>query len=210
LYTTLALVFTIAIAITLEIARHQPAPPDTSLLTRANCVVPCTFGIIPGTTDRQDAQFAIEQATNGVYDMIGTRRLSFTVDDAAGRLIGGDVSFGFMGDLRVGTIAVFQVESGADLGQLGDLLLAGYTPRRVIRSCEGITPRLMGMTFGYEDRLSIAIVVDEGLTHDAPITILELRAPNIDFDTALANVNCFVETRWQGFAPLWRYFTLAR
>ncbi|MDZ4765404.1 MAG: hypothetical protein SGI73_12705, partial [Chloroflexota bacterium] len=163
-----------------------------------------------GTTERQQAQFAIEQATNGEYNMLGNRGLSFTLADSTGRLVAGNVSFGFMGDQRVGSVALFQLDAGADLGQLGDLLLAGYTPRRVIRSCEGITPRLMGITFGYEDRLSIAIVVNEALTPDAPITTLELRAPNIDFDTALANVNCFVETRWQGFAPLWRYFTLAR
>lgn len=209
-FALLTVIFAAIIGIVLVIAQRQPIPPDPSLITRPRCGVPCTFGIVPGETERRVAQATIERATNGIYDLMSNRGLSFTLPDALGRTVAGSITFDFMGAQRVGSISLFQSTTGADIGQLSDLILAGYTPNRVLRSCEGSTPRMLGMTFGYDDRMSATFVVRDGITPDLQISIMEIRAPNIDFDTALANIDCEVETRWYGFAPLWKYFPTSR
>jgi hypothetical protein len=207
LYGLVVVLCALLVGAALDLGRRQPAPPNTSLLSLPGCTVPCTFGIVPGTTDRTAAQAAVEQASNRPYQ-IDSERILFDLGGATGQ-----VDFSFMSSQRVGAFIVYRSSESPTLGALSDLLLAGYQPQRVVRSCVGTTPRLMGITFGFtnrvfgiEDRMSIVVEVKTELSPNTPINILEIRAPNVNFDSALASIPCMVETEWQGFAPLWHYF----
>lgn len=186
----------------------MPTEPETSLIALPNCVIPCTLGIVPGISDRDDVTTVVERIGAYTSDQTTPARSVFSLRDRAGNdQIFAIADFNFADGERVGAVTLWQASASADLGQLRDLLLAGYTPNRVVRSCEGVLPRQMAMTFAFEDRLSAFFLLrDDGLNPQTPITLLEVRAPNIMYDTALGNLTCSVESRWQGFAALWRYF----
>jgi hypothetical protein len=207
LYGLLAILFGLAAAAALEVGRRLPAAPETSLIALPNCVIPCTFGIVPGSSTRSDVVAAVERLQGHTSDQTAPARWVFSLRGADGIdrfFVIAD--FNFADGQRVGAVALWQASASADLGQLSDLLLAGYTPNRVLRSCEGVMPRQMAMTFAFEDRLSAFFLLRDGLNPQMPISLLEVRAPNILYDTALGNLNCSVESRWRGFAALWRYF----
>ncbi|PJF24806.1 MAG: hypothetical protein CUN53_15985 [Phototrophicales bacterium] len=207
LYGLLVILFGLVIAVALEVGRRMPAPLETSLIALPNCVIPCTLGIVPGISDRADVTAVIERVGGYTSDQTTPTRSAFSLRDRAGSdLFFVVADFNFADGQRVGAFTVWRLVANADLGQLSDLLLAGYTPNRVIRSCEGVLPRQMAMTFAFEDRLSAFFLLRDGLNPQTPISLLEVRAPNIMYDTALGNLNCSVESRWQGFAALWRYF----
>jgi hypothetical protein len=207
LYGLVVILFAVGIAIVLEIGRRMPSAPETSLIALPNCVIPCTLGIVPGISDRNDVIAVIERVGGHTSDQTTRTRSAFSLRDRAGSdLFFVVADFSFADGQRVGAFTVWRAVASADLGQLSDLLLAGYTPNRVIRSCEGVTPRQMALTFALEDRLSVFLLLRDGLNPDTPIMLFEVRAPNIMYDTALGNVTCSVESRWQGFAALWRYF----
>lgn len=207
LYGLVVILFAVGIAAALEIGRRLPSAPETSLIALPNCVIPCTLGIVPGISDRNDVIAVRERVEGYTSDQTTPSRSVFSLRDSDGNdqfFVVAD--FSFADGQRVGAFTVWRAIASADLGQLSDLLLAGYTPNRVIRSCEGVTPRQMALTFALEDRLSIFLLLRDGLKPDTPIMLLEVRAPNIMYDTALGNVTCSVESRWQGLAALWRYF----
>jgi hypothetical protein len=192
----------------LFIGARLPAAPETSVITRERCFVPCTFGVVPGTTDRREAEGLMERATNGDYLVSSDGRVSFVVQDGNGRNVAGLIHFSFMERTRVGSISLFVQDANADLGQLGDLLLAGYQPRRAYRSCEGTPPRML-ITFGVEDRLVVEMALADGLTPETPLTVMDIYAPNVSsIESTLAGFGCSVETGWLGFAPLWKYFNV--
>lgn len=207
LYGLLAILFVLVIAAALGVGRRMPAAPETSLIALPNCVIPCTLGIVPGTSDRDDVVAVVERVGAYTSDQTTPARSAFSLRDRAGNdQIFAIADFNFADGQRVGALTLWQANASADLGQLSDLILAGYTPNRVVRSCEGVLPRQMALTFALEDRLSIFLLLRDRLSPTTPIVLLEVRAPNIMYDTALGNVTCSVESRWQGFAALWRYF----
>jgi hypothetical protein len=208
LYLRLLVATLVLAGVSLFIGGRLPPAVETSVITRDRCFVPCTFGIVPGTTDRREAEGLMERATNGDYLVSPDSRISFIVQDDKGRSIAGLIHFSFMERTRVGSISLFVQDANADLGQLGDLLLAGYQPRRAYRTCEGTPPRML-LTFGIEDRMVVEIPLDEGLTPHTPLTVLDIYAPNISsIESTLAGFGCSVETGWHGFAPLWKYFAI--
>ncbi len=203
----MVILFSVGIAVMLEVGRRMPSAPETSLIALPSCIVPCTLGIVPGMSDRDDVVAILERIGAHTSDQTTPARSAFALRDRAGNdQFFAIADFSFAGGQRVGAFTVWQAGASADLGQLSDLILAGYTPNRVVRSCEGVTPRQMALTFAREDRLSIFLLLRDGLNPDTPIVLFEVRAPNIMYDTALGNVTCSVESRWQGFAALWRYF----
>lgn len=207
LYGLAVILFAVGIAVALEIGRRMPSAPETSLIALPNCVIPCTLGIVPGMSDRADVVAVVERMGAYTSDQTTPSRSVFSLRDRDGNdQIFAVADFNFADGQRVGAVTLWRSTPYVDLGQLSDLLLAGYTPRRVVRSCEGVLPRQMAMTFAFEDRLSVFLMLRDGLNPQTPITLLEVRAPNIMYDTALGNMTCSVESRWQGFAALWRYF----
>lgn len=208
LYLRLLPLALVLIGVTLYIGARLSPAPETSIITRERCFVPCTFGIVPGTTDRREAEGLMERATNGDYLVSPDNRLSFVVHDGNERRVAGLIHFSFMERTRVGAISLFVQDVNADLGQISDLLLAGYQPRRVYRSCEGTPPRML-ITFGIEDRLVVEMPLHEGLTPHTSFTVLDVYAPNVSsIESTLAGFGCSVETGWHGFAPLWKYFAV--
>jgi hypothetical protein len=209
LYLRLLAASLVLAGVALFIGARLPAGAESSVITRERCFVPCTFGIVPGTTDRREAEGLMERATNGDYHVSPDGRVSFVVHDDNGRRIAGLIHFNFMERTRVGSLSLFVQDNDADLGQLADLLLAGYRPRRAFRSCEGMPPRML-LTFGIEDRLVVEMSLDDGLTPHTPLTMLDIYAPNVSsIESMVAGFGCAVETGWHGFAPLWKYFRSA-
>jgi hypothetical protein len=186
-----------------------PASVDRSLITTPNCVFPCTFGIVPGDTDRAQAAATAERLADEVFADQSDTRLAFRLVDHDGYIAQVLVTFGYMQNRRVGAFGLFKDSPQVDIGQLSDLILAGYTPNNVFRSCDGATPRRMLMTFGEADRLMVEFHLDGDLDFETDITLLEVYAPNArTLGDARASFGCSVETGWLGFAPLWRYFNV--
>lgn len=90
---------------------------------------------------------------------------------------------------------------------LADLLLEGYRPNRVFRTCADMYPVRFMITFGAQDELLIELFPQGKLnprTRPAVFDIAGTGSRSL-YDERIS-FGCSVETPWYGFAPLWKYF----
>lgn len=183
--------------------RLLPAPSQSSVLERNPCELPCFFGVIPGTTTRAEAEDILSRSVGirRVSDTLLTFPLISTEEKAAlvSIISGAD---GWVESLRLSSIDI-----NPDLGQLGELLLAGQTPIQVFRTCADMDHVRFLMTFGTGETLLLELFPQGKLTPTTPITLVDIARPGQrSLMDARSSFGCSVETRWYGFAPLWKYF----
>jgi hypothetical protein len=183
--------------------RLLPAPPDTSLLERNPCALPCFFGVTPGVTTRDQAEELLSESV-GVTRVSDTL-LTFPLMDNSGRAA--LVSILSDANRLVESVRMSSIDFDPDLEQFGDLLLTGQTPVQVFRTCADMDHVRFLMTFGAGESLLIELYPNGKLTPTTPITLVDISRPGQrSLTDARSSFGCSVETHWYGFAPLWKYF----
>lgn len=179
------------------------APPNPSLLAENPCALPCFFGITPGITTRAQAVEHLG-STVGITPVSDTL-LTFPLVDNNGQ--GALVSILNDADGLVESIRVIAIGTDTNFAQFGDLLLAGQTPVQVFRTCADMDNVRFLTTFGAGETLLLELFPQGKLTPSTPITLVDIARPNQrSLTDARSSFGCSVETRWYGFAPLWKYF----
>ncbi len=181
------------------------APPEAaaSALTRNPCALPCFFGVIPGETSRDQAGEVLAQ-----YDIqptvVSDYLMTFPLVDPDGRLI--NVSIYFGADGLVDTVRVFASDLFAQVGRVGDLLLAGQVPHRLFRTCNQVFPGRYMMTFGQYDQVLVELLPSGNLAPNTPIVTLDIATVGSrSLYDARASFGCTVNSVWRGFAAAWKY-----
>lgn len=178
-------------------------PPNPSLLAANPCALPCFFGVTPGSTTRTQA---IERLGNTVsIVLVSDTLLTFPLVDSSGKSalvsIINDV------DGLVESIRIIAISSNTSLAQFGDLLLTNQTPVQVFRTCADMDTVRFLMTFGAGETLLLELFPQGKLTPSTPITLVDIARPGQrSLTDARSSFGCSVETRWYGFAPLWKHF----
>ncbi len=192
------------IAGTLLIARGIPAPPTESLIAHSPCDLPCFYGVTPGETRSAGALAAFSAYTDALHirrDLEG-----FPFVDANGNTA--YVSLLFDNNQIVIETRLWALDTDANIGQLGELLLVDRKPTHVFRTCGSVLPARFLLTFGAHDELLVELFVQDDLAPQTPISLIDVSAGWRALDSARTSFGCTVETDWFGFAPLWKYFAV--
>lgn len=183
--------------------RLLPVLPHNSMLERNSCAFPCFFGVTPGVTTRDDAETILSQSVS--VTRVSDTLLTFPLLNNNGRT----ALVSIISDTNglVESIRINSIDLNPDLGQLGDLLLTGQTPIQVFRTCADMDHFRFLMTFGAGEALLVELYPNGKLTPNTPITLVDISRPGQrSLTDARSSFGCSVETRWYGFAPLWKYF----
>lgn len=188
----------------LLVGRLLPPPPAHSILALNPCALPCFYGISPGTMTRAQAVdtlvHSVEAATVGDYV------LAVPLADADGRV--SIASIEADADGQIESVRVSQPYWIADVARLGEIILARGAPTRVFRTCTGIQPMRLLLSFGKANDLTIELLPEGRLAPDSPISVFRLiRAGSRTLDELRESFGCSVGVPWRGFAALWRYDT---
>lgn len=179
------------------------APPNSSLFAANPCALPCFFGLTPGITTRAQAIDHLSK-TVGVT-LVSDTLLTFSLVDSNGQ--SALVSIVNDADGLVESVRIIAIGTETDLAQFGDLLLTGQTPMQVFRTCADMDNVRFLTTFGAGETLLLELFPQGKLTPSTPITLVDIAPPNQrSLTDARSSFGCSVETRWYGFAPLWKYF----
>lgn len=176
------------------------SPYETSVLTGNPCPLPCFYGVTPGEITRSQA-VAIYTEQDPLI-RVTEDPLVFTLLDPHSRSIMISVfsnSDGIVDSLRLNAPPI-----------LADLLLEGYRPNRVFRTCADMYPVRFMITFGAQDELLIELFPRDKLnprTRPAVFDIAGTGSRSL-YDERIS-FGCSVETPWYGFAPIWKYFRVA-
>lgn len=188
----------------LRLAGAISSTPNQSLLAANPCTLPCFFGVTPGSTTRAQAVDHLNK-TVGVT-LVSDTLLTFPLVDSSGQ--SALVSLINDADGLVESIRVTAIST--DLAQFGDLLLTGQTPVQVFRTCVDMDNVRFLMTFGAGETLLLELFPQGKLTPSTPVTLVDIARPGQrSLTDARSSFGCSVETRWYGFAPLWKYFLTA-
>ncbi len=183
--------------------RLLPFVAPLSLLDRNPCALPCFFGVTPGTTTRDQAQDTLNRSI-GVTSVSDTL-LTFPLVGNNGQAV--LVSIISDPDGLIESIRLSSTAFDPDLQHFGDLLLSGHTPVEVYRTCADMDHVRFLMTFGTGEALLVELDPNGKLTPQTPITLVDIARPGQrSLLDARSSFGCSVETRWYGFAPLWKYF----
>jgi hypothetical protein len=113
-------------------------------------------------------------------------------------------------DPHVESVRMSAIDLFTNIGQFGDLLLAGQKPNHVFHTCTYVLPVRFLMTFGAYDELLVELFPQGGLAPNTPITLFDLSSiGSRSLYDARSSFGCTVESGWLGFAPLWKYFAVS-
>jgi hypothetical protein len=204
----LALMCSLLVGAALLIPRVLPAPPDDSVIGRNLCALPCFFGVLPGITTDTDAFTALSQYVD--FTDVSDFLLTFPLVDYEGRTSIVSVNFDASLEPRVASVRATAVDIFTNIGQFGDLLLAGQKPNHVFHTCAYVLPVRFLVTFGEYDELLVELFPRGDLAPDTSITLFDLSAVGSrSLYDARSSFGCTVESGWLGFAPLWKYFAVS-
>lgn len=202
---TLSILFlcTILLVLPITLGMTQSASASNALLAENPCALPCFFGVTPGSTTRAQAVERLG-ATGGVTRVSDTL-LTFPLVDNNGQ--SALVSIVNDADGLVEAIRIIAISTETGLAQFGDLLLTDQTPVQVFRACADMGNVRFLMTFGAGETLLLELFPQGKLTPSTPVTLVDIAPPNQrSLTDARSSFGCSVQTRWYGFAPLWKYF----
>lgn len=182
--------------------RISAVPPHVSLLTSNTCTLPCIFGVTPGSSVRDDAMIAFQRAavSYSYYNPVG--RTYPTHESTHPVMFMAYMYFGdpFIGDVR--TLQLFQTAGTRSLGYLGDFLLAGYQPARVLTACQDDKYALILLN-GQDWFLQVKL--DPVIRPDAAVSLISTSSDSAVMARSMDNFGCATESVWMGFAPQWKY-----
>ena len=186
---------------TMFIGTALPTAAHASLFTSNPCALPCIFDVTPGETLRNDAMMALERQQLSYSFLSETQSASFTTRESrTSRSTLSLLNFGSRGGMSVRALHVYQMGAGNELGYLSDFLLDGYRPNRVLTNCQNAER----VYVAFEQPLLLQIVVGEQLRPEDQVMMVA-SADNDDGVTPLGGFACETESRWMGFASLWKY-----
>ena len=198
---SLAAFCAILLGVTLLVGTALPASAHASLFSINPCSLPCIFGVTPGKTLRNDAMVALERQQLSYSFLSETQSASFTVRESrTSRSTLSLLNFGSRGGMSVRALHVYQNGTGNDLGYLSDFLLDGYRPVRVLTHCQNA--QRVYVTF--EQPLLLQVIVRDQLRPDAQVMMVA-SADTGEGVTPIGGFACETESRWRGFASLWKY-----
>jgi hypothetical protein len=201
---SLTLAFCLLLGATRVIGDLLPAPPNQSILASSPCALPCFFDVTPGVTTHLQA---IERLTRyGTVNQMTNRRLRLQLVDHYGNRAYVWVNSNAAGGVQ--SVRVEPVNWTADIARLSELMMAGYRPAHIIRTCAKQTRQRLLITLGVHDELEVGVLTENALSPDTGIMLLDIAtAPWRVSDTNAFSFPCAVRMDWTGFALLWNYQT---
>jgi hypothetical protein len=197
------------IGMSIAIVAGYALPPTSrsDFLSQNTCAFPCLYGITLGETPRDESLRILSGMSDDVLEASGAP-IVFTTYIAQQRVIDGAFWFS---ESETGEAYVSQLyaNDGTRIGDLADLLLMGYRPYKVYRTCTGFRDRRLLIMFDDAGLFVAGAQIEDRVTPHTPITLLynSTVEPMLPLARLAYFGGCAIETEWQGFSEAHRYFS---